>query len=310
VTAHLESEPVDLVVVYHPLLFRPVGRLVPGRNPGGRATRLLRAGVAAVVTHSDFDAMPGGMSDAMADALGLGGVHGFAPVTAAEQVKVVTFVPAESVTAIVDALSAAGAGRIGDYEACAFTVEGAGRFIAGDSARPTVGRPGQGNVEPEVRVEMVAPSSRSDAIIERLIADHPYEEPAFDVYPVTSNQALGGRIGTFAGSWDELIERASAAFRPEGLRIGRAGDGNPRRVAVAPGAGASRIAAAAAAGCDVLVSGDITHHQVVEATDRGLSIVDVGHAASERPGMRRLVELVAEVCVNEVELRPLTRSPI
>ena len=304
VTEQLESGPVDLVVAYHPLLFRPAGRLVPGRSPAGRAARLLRAGVAVVVTHSDFDAMPGGMSDAMADALGLGDVHGFAPVTAADQVKIVTFVPAESVAAIIDALSAAGAGHIGGYEACAFTVGGVGHFVAGDSTSPTVGRPGRGNAEPEMRVEMVAPRSHADAIVEVLIAVHPYEEPAFDVYPVASNQALGGRIGVFDGSWDELIERAGEAFRPEGLRIGRANTGKPRRVAVSPGAGASRIAAAAAARCDVLVSGDISHHRVVEATDRGLSIVDVGHAASERPGMRRLHDLIAEICGGDVSVRP------
>jgi dinuclear metal center YbgI/SA1388 family protein len=303
VTERLEAEPVDLVVAYHPLLFRPTARMVFDRSPGGRAARLLRAGVAVVVTHSDFDAMPGGMSDAMADALGLGEVRGFAPVTAAEQTKVVTFVPAEAVPSIIEALSSAGAGRIGGYEACAFTVEGVGRFLAGASTSPTVGRPGQGNAEPEVRVEMIAPRNRADAVVEALIANHPYEEPAFDLYPVASNHALGGRIGVFDGSWDELTERARAAFQPDGLRLGRAGTGNPRRVAVSPGAGESRIAAAAAAGCDVLVSGDISHHRVVEATDRGLSIVDVGHAASERPGMQRLRDLVAEICGTDVSSR-------
>ena len=283
----------------------------PTAVPAGRAARLLRAGVAVVVTHSDFDAMPGGMSDAMADALGLADVHGFAPVAAAEQVKVVTFVPAESVAAMIDALSAAGAGHIGDYEACAFTVEGVGRFVAGDSTSPTVGRAGQGNAEPEVRVEMVAPSSRADAIVEALIADHPYEEPAFDVYPVASNQALGGRIGTFDGSWDELDRAGRRSFQPEGLRIGRAGVGRPRAASPCrPGAGESRIAAAAAAGCDVLVSGDISHHRVVEATDRGLSIIDVGHAASERPGMpARSVELVAEICGTDADACGVESAP-
>jgi dinuclear metal center YbgI/SA1388 family protein len=302
VTERLEGEPVDVVVTYHPLLFRPASRLVPDRSPSGRAARLLRAGVAVVVTHSDFDAMPGGMSDAMADALELSDVRGFAPVAAADQVKFVTFVPADAVTAVIEAVSAAGAGHIGGYEACAFTVDGVGRFHAGDSTHPTVGQAGQANAEREVRVEMVAPSSRTDAIIERLIADHPYEEPAFDVYPVASNHALGGRIGVFNGSWDELIDRAVEAFRPEGLRCGRAGHGDPHRVAVSPGAGDSRVAAAAAAGCDVLVSGDISHHRMVEATDRGLSIVDVGHAPSERPGIERLVDLVADVCGSDINV--------
>jgi dinuclear metal center YbgI/SA1388 family protein len=305
VTDRLEAEPVDLLVAYHPLLFRPVTRLVPGRNPAGRAARLLRAGVAVVVTHSDFDAMPGGMSDAMADAVGLTDVRGFAPVAAAEQVKVVTFAPTAAVPTVIEALAAAGAGRIGDYEQCAFTVEGLGRFVAGATTHPVAGHAGAGNAEPEVRVEMVAPGGRSEAIIEALLAAHPYEEPAFDVYRVASNHALGGRIGSFAGSWDELVERAGDVFQPDGLRVARSGaHGAPLRVAVSPGAGESRIAAAAEAGCDVLVSGDISHHRMVEANDRGLSIIDVGHAASERPGIKRLHEVVAEISVTGIPAMP------
>jgi dinuclear metal center YbgI/SA1388 family protein len=304
VTSQLVTDPVDLVVAYHPLLFRPASRLVPDRSPAGRAVRLLRAGVAVLVTHSDFDAMPGGMSDAMAVTLGLHDVRGFAPVTAAEQVKVVTFVPRESVTAIIETLSAAGAGHIGDYEHCAFTVDGVGRFLAGEATRPTVGCAGEFNAEAEVRIEMIAPRHRSDDIVEALIAGHPYEQPAFDVYPVASNHALGGRIGSFAGSWEELLERVGAAFQPDGLRVGRASsDRPPRRIAVSPGAGESRIAAAAASGCDVFVGGDISHHRVIEATDRGLSVIDVGHAASERPGMVRLLALVKELLDDDVDLR-------
>jgi dinuclear metal center YbgI/SA1388 family protein len=301
VTQRLEAEPVDLVVSYHPLLFRPAARLVPGRNPAGRAARLLRAGVAVVVTHSDFDAMPGGMSDAMADALGLADVTGFAPVAAADQVKVVTFVPPASVMSLIEALSAAGAGRIGDYEQCAFTVNGVGRFLAGDTTKPAAGRAGELNSEPEVRAEMVAPRTRADAVIEALIHAHPYEEPAFDVYPTASNQALGGRIGNFDGSWDDLVTAVTERFQPDGLRTARFAGVVPRRVAVSPGAGQSRITPAAAAGADVLVSGDISHHRMVEATDRGLSIIDPGHAASERPGMERLRALVSDVCGDQVE---------
>jgi dinuclear metal center YbgI/SA1388 family protein len=306
VTQRLEAEPVDLVVTYHPLLFRPTTRLVPGRSPAGRASRLLRAGVAVIVTHSDFDAMPGGMSDAMADALGLTDVRGFAPVTGVDQIKVVTFVPTQAVPAIIEALSEAGAGRIGDYERCAFTVDGVGRFVAGDSTNPAAGTAGQPNAEPEVRVEMVAPQQRLGSIVEALTATHPYEEPAFDVYPVASNHALGGRVGAFAGSWDDLLDRAIDVFQPDGLRTARAGAERAQlRVAVSPGSGESRIGAAADNGCDVLVTGDISHHRMVEATDRGLSIVDVGHAASERPGMARLHAVVAEI-VNRTGVEPAT----
>ena len=134
-----------------------MSRLVPDRSPAGRAARLLRAGVAVVVTHSDFDAMPGGMSDAMADALGLTDVAGFAPVAAADQVKVVTFVPAD-----------VGAehhrrrcpppepARSATTSECAFTVDGVGRFVGRSDDDAVVGQAGRRNAEPEVRVEMVA----------------------------------------------------------------------------------------------------------------------------------------------------------
>jgi dinuclear metal center YbgI/SA1388 family protein len=295
VTRQLESSPVDLVVAYHPLLFRPAARLVPDRSPSGRATRLLRAGVAVVVTHTDFDVMPGGMSDAMADALGISDVTGFGPVAPGDQVKVVTFLPAGAVDDVVDALSRVGAGRIGQYEQCAFTVHGVGRFVAGAATNPAVGEPGTANTEPEVRLEMVAPRGRLESMTAALVAVHPYEEPGFDIYPVESNHALGGRVGSFDGSWRDLVASVQDRFRPDGLRLAPIPGAVPRRVAVSPGAGESRIAAAAAAGCDVLVSGDISHHRVVEANDRGLSIIDPGHAATERPGIERLRALVRDV---------------
>lgn len=303
VVRSLEASPVDLVVAYHPLLFRPAARLLPDRSPSGRAVRLLRAGVAVTVTHSDFDAMPGGMSDAMADAIGLTDVVGFAPVAAGDQAKIVTFVPSPSVAPLIDALSRAGAGRIGDYEHCAFTVDGIGRFVAGEATSPVVGAAGTANEEPEVRIEMVAPRTHVDTIVTALLAAHPYEEPAFDVYPVTANQVAGARFGTFTGTWDDLVATARDAFEPEGLRAAAVTGVQPRHVAVAPGAGESRITPAAAAGCDVLVTGDVSHHRMVEANDRGLSIIDVGHAASERPGMARLAALVTELVGDRCDVR-------
>jgi dinuclear metal center YbgI/SA1388 family protein len=301
VVDRLEPAPVDLVVAYHPLLFRPAARMVPDRSPAGRAARLLRAGTAVLVTHSDFDVMPGGMADAMADALGLSDVTGFAPVAPSGQVKVVTFVPSTAAAVIVDALSTAGAGTIGDYHACAFTVDGTGRFVAGSRSNPLLGEPGSANQEAEVRVEMIAPRRRLDAVVGALLAAHPYEEPAFDVYATESNHLSGGRVGAFAGSWDDLLAAVEAQFQPAAMRVAALETAVPRRVAVSPGAGESRIAPAAAAGCDVLVSGDISHHRMVEANDRGLSVIDPGHAATEGPGMARLHALVADCAGDEVD---------
>lgn len=301
VTTRLEEEPVDLVVSYHPLIFQPVRRLVPGRSPEGRATRLLLAGVSVVVTHTDFDAMRGGTADALAEVIGLENISPFGPMETAGTIKVVTFVPENDVDPLVDSLSAAGAGRIGNYHGCSYRTDGFGSFFAGAGTRPTVGATGMTNLEPEIRVEMIAPRSKQDAVVAALVAAHPYEEPAFDVYDVRSNHGFVGRVGDFSGDWDALVDQVETGLRPQGVRLASLGT-KVSRVAVVPGSGSSLIGAAVATGADVLLTGDMSHHNMVAATDRGLAVIDAGHAATEKPGMGRLRSLVAEIAPRHVYL--------
>src|SRR5690606_37993631 len=298
----VEGVQPDLLVSYHPLLFRPVDRLVRGRSPAGRAFRLISAGVGLAVTHTDFDAAPGGTADSLAAALGLEEVTGFGPVQGADQVKIVTFVPEDVTDDVVAAMSAAGAGRIGNYDSCSYRNSGWGSFAAGEGAEPVVGEKGAFNLEPEMRVEMIAPRSAEEAVVAALVKAHPYEEPAFDVYDVRSNQALIGRVGTWSGSLGDLVDRAAETLGDIGLRF--AGDPavRPGRVAVVPGSGSSFVGAARRAGAEAMVTGDVDHHRAVAAIDSGLAIVDPGHAATELPGMAALVELVAGLGVEVVDL--------
>jgi hypothetical protein len=96
--------------------------------------------------------------------------------------KLVVFVPAEALDAVREALFAAGAGRIGDYERCSWYTEGTGTFRALPGANPTVGEPGREEHVSELRLETVFPSGRREEVVAALRAAHPYEEPAFDVY--------------------------------------------------------------------------------------------------------------------------------
>jgi hypothetical protein len=98
--------------------------------------------------------------------------------------KLVVFVPAEALDAVRDAVFAAGAGRIGDYERCSWYTEGTGTFLGGESAEPSVGEKGREERVPELRLETVFPEDRHDDVIAALRKAHPYEEPAFDVYPL------------------------------------------------------------------------------------------------------------------------------
>lgn len=196
VLARLEKRPVDLLVTYHPLLFTPTHRLVAGRSPGARAFRLLKMDTALLVTHTDFDAAPGGAADALASFFDLRGIESFG----------------------------------GDPEA---------------------------------------------------------GEPAI------------GRVGEFDATLAVLDARVSDAFGYTGLRVSGDPDAHIDRLAVVPGSGSDFIDAAAEV-ADALITGDVPHHRAVRAADLGLAIVDPGHVATERPGMKALVALVEQVAEDEV----------
>lgn len=98
--------------------------------------------------------------------------------------KLVVFVPAEALDAVRDAVFEAGAGRIGLYERCSWYTEGTGTFFAGEGADPSVGEKGHEERVPELRLETVFPEERQNDVVAALRAAHPYEEPAFDVYPL------------------------------------------------------------------------------------------------------------------------------
>jgi dinuclear metal center YbgI/SA1388 family protein len=288
VLGKIEAEQPGLVVTYHPLLFKPSTSLIAGQSPAGRAWRLARAGVSLAVAHTSFDSANGGTGDALARALGLSDVRAFGPTGPTASAKVVTFVPSESVESVTAAMVAAGAGRIANYTGCSFRVEGTGAFVA--STDPDTGSRGENRVD-EVRVEMVVPRHLIDPVTAALVSAHPYEEPAYDLYDVVSNGRFIGRVGRHDGPFDELVSLVSGVTGSVGLRATRASD-RAATVAVVPGSGSSFISAARAAGADVLVTGDVDHHRVVEARDRGLSVIDPGHAPTERPGMAALVDAV------------------
>jgi dinuclear metal center YbgI/SA1388 family protein len=311
VVGQVEEMGVDLLFTYHPLLFRPTTRLVAGRSPAGRAYRLIRQRTSLAVIHTNFDVATGGVAEALADALGLIDTTAFGPNDSAAAWKVVTFVPAAAADLVAGAMAAAGGGTIGNYSSCSFRSEGMGTFLAGDGATPVTGTVGTINREAEVRIEMTVQMNQRDAVLRALVAAHPYEEPAFDVYEVTGNLGMAGRVGTPDQPRDlgRMVAKVAEALGDQGLRY----NGDPvqmvGRVAVVPGSGSSFIGAAAAAGADVLVTGDVGHHRMVEAADRGLAIIDPGHLATERPGIVRLYDLVAGIVPEAVNLtNPMNRE--
>lgn len=309
VVRHLEAQPVGTVVAYHPLLFGSVTALRAGSSPAGRAYRLARLDTALVVVHTAFDVAAGGTADALADAFALEGVEGFGPAWPTGGVKVVTFVPVAAADAVAAAMAAAGGGRIGNYTDCTFRLVGTGTFSAGPGATPVVGEPGRANAVEETRVEMTVPGARRDAVVAALVAAHPYEEPAFDVYEATGNAGMIGRAGSLPAPLP-LVRFAATVEERLGSAVRVAGplDRPVERVAVVPGSGGTFLGAAAEL-ADVLVTGDVSHHRVRAALDRGLAVIDAGHVPTERPGLRSLYAAVLETTPDAVDLTAIDAHP-
>ncbi len=302
----LARVPVDLLIAYHPLLFRPVRSVTAGPGPTGRAFRLLSTHTALGIAHTSFDVAPGGTADALADALGLSDVVGFGPSEPGPQIKVVTFLPEDQVDVVTDALTQVGAGVIGRYSHCSFRTPGTGTFLPGQGASPALGKVGALNAEEEVRIEMIAPGARRDALISALVAVHPYEEPAFDVYEVVSNTGFIGRIGSWSGTLGDLGRLVGERLGTVGLRVSGSGEQPISRVAVVPGSGAEFLSAARSLGADAVVTGDVSHHRIVAANDRGLGVIDPGHTPTERPGMAALVAAVSRAVAGDASVVDLT----
>jgi dinuclear metal center YbgI/SA1388 family protein len=305
----------QLLVTHHPLLLRGVHG-VPADQPKGRLVhRLIRARVGLFTAHTNADSAAPGVSDALAEALGVA-VEGPLQPRAAEQLdKIVAFVPVGPATErVLEALAEAGAGRIGDYSHCAWRTDGTGQFLPHDGARPAIGRVGELERVAETRLEMVLPRRRRRAAMEALRAAHPYEEPAFDVYEladIPERRGLG-RVGQLAEpqTLAAFVAEAANALPATAWGVRAAGDPNRtvHRVAVCGGAGDSALDAAIAAGADVYLTADLRHHPAAEHLLAGTlpgratpALVDVAHWASEHPWCAQAAGVIRAALAGTVE---------
>jgi dinuclear metal center YbgI/SA1388 family protein len=301
-----------LLLTHHPLLLTPVHGVAADEPKGALVHRLIRGGCGLYVAHTNADVADPGVSDALADRIGLEDLR---PVVSTDEEtldKLVVFVPSDDAQRLIDALAGAGAGALGDYDRCAWTSDGTGTFRPLPGARPALGQVGSIETVAETRVEMVVPARRRAAVLAALRAAHPYEEPAFDLLaqvPLPSRRGTG-RIGTLpAGlSLREFTAHAAAVLPRTVWGVRAAGD--PDRlissVAVCGGSGGSYAEAARQQGADVLLTADLKHHNAVEiVTERGsdgIALVDAAHWATEAPWLDAVAGRLRERFGTSVEV--------
>lgn len=277
---------VDLIVAHHPLIFRPLTSVSPRTRIGAILTALIKEGIALYVAHTNLDAAPGGVNDGLARRLGLHDVTPLAPRPRSRRLKLVTFVPAEYEQRVLEAMAQAGAGVIGEYSHCSFGTRGIGTFKPLAGASPFVGRVGEMERVEESRLEMVVDEGRVRDVVRALKATHPYEEVAYDVYPlepVTFDAGIG-RVGVLPRPMAiaEAVDHVKKALDLTSVRLAGAARDRVHKVAVVGGSGGSFVHAAAACGADLIITGDLDYHDADEARFSGLLAMDVGHFGSEK----------------------------
>ncbi|HSI67343.1 MAG TPA: Nif3-like dinuclear metal center hexameric protein, partial [Planococcus sp. (in: firmicutes)] len=266
---------------HHPPIFRPLKNLQTDFPQGRLLEKLIKHDIAVYAAHTNLDVAWGGVNDLLADALSLKDTKVLETTYEAELVKISVFVPESHENQLREALGNAGAGSIGDYEYCSYTLSGTGRFRPNAEADPFIGEAGKMEETAESKIEVVARKSERDRVIKAMIAAHPYEEPAYDVFTLENKELpMGlGRVGTLESDMTlgEFSEFVKERLEVPALRVVGDKDGIVRKVAVLGGDGNKYIQQAKRAGADVYVTGDMYFHVAQDALAIGLSIVDPGH---------------------------------
>lgn len=280
----------DLLLVHHPLIFRPLKAVRTDLVQGRRVAEALRRNLAVYALHTNLDLAPGGVNDALAAALDLVQIEPLTARPGVKRMKLVVFVPPEYVVAVREALAVAGAGLIGEYSHCTFATPGQGSFLPLAGARPFTGEKGQVNLVDEVRLEAVLPAFLAEKVVRSVRRVHPYEEMAYDLYPLAENEPRWGlgRIGLWqrslqpeAATLADLVQLVKERLGSRHLRVTGKLERPIRKVAVCGGKGGDLLMEALAKGADVLVTGEAGYHEAQEAEDLGLALVEAGHYETE-----------------------------
>jgi dinuclear metal center YbgI/SA1388 family protein len=293
VVAEAVAGNVNLIISHHPILFRGAKKLTTSTADGRIVWPLAKAGISVYSPHTAFDNCIHGINETLASNLGLTNIGPLRTREGQGQFKLVVFVPESDSQKVSDAIFAAGGGVIGQYEHCSFRIPGTGTFFGSDKSNPVVGERGRLEEIHELRLEVVVPKSKIEAVIPAMRKAHSYEEPAFDIYPLRANNLLGeGRIGTLEQpvSLEVFAIRVKHVTKAHTLQT--VGDSHKpiTRVAVACGAAGEFLADAIRAKADAFVTGEVRFHDGIQAEDVGIALVLPGHYATERPAVEELAK--------------------
>lgn len=274
----------NLIVSHHPLIFNGLKRIT-GRNYVERTVMLaVKSSVAVYAGHTNFDSVMGGVNSKIAEKIGLSNTQILRPLKDALY-KIVTFVPENYADKVRMAMFSSGAGTIGDYDQCSYNVAGKGSFRGGAQTNPFTGKPGELNFEDEIRIETIVPDIFREKVVRALVEAHPYEEVAYDIYPLKNKFPLAGSglTGELSDPMEEktFLKHLKKVFHCGCIRHTALLNRPIRKVALCGGSGSFLLQDAINSGSDIFISADFKYHQFFDA-DGSILIADIGHYESEQ----------------------------
>ena len=303
----------NFILSHHPPFFSGMKRFSGNSLQEEILIRAIRNDIILYACHTNLDSVIGGVSGRMADMLGLINQSILVP-RVDDLIKLVCFIPSSHLDSVSQAVFSAGAGSIGKYDNCSFQVSGNGTFRAPEGSHPFTGYIGAVHHEPETRFETILPKHRLKQVIPALLKSHPYEEVAYDLFPLINENPVHG-FG-IAGELEQecpepvFLRRAREVFGLPVIRHSRFRDKPVRKVALCGGSGIQFLEQAILSGADVYLTSDIKYHSWFDVPGN-LMLADIGHFESEQFAINVLADSLIEnfpkfaVYLTEVNTNPI-----
>ncbi|WP_286947167.1 Nif3-like dinuclear metal center hexameric protein [Acetobacterium sp. UBA5834] len=292
VTADVVDEAVvkkaDLIIAHHPFIFNGLKTVSCDGEKGQMIAQLIINDVAVYVAHTNLDKAAKGLNHYLAEIIGLEKIKTLEPSNPTRYYKLVVFTPVEASHKIIEVLGKNGAGAIGDYDYCTYRSSGTGTFRPKEGAKPFIGAVDKMTSVSEDRIEAIVAAPELKNLIAALKRNHPYEAMAYDVIPLENGDLMNenglGKIGILSqpiGAVDFITEIKKRLDLPTLRGAGKVPE-IVRRVAICSGAGADMIGLAKAKRADVLITGDLKHHDGQRALENNIWVLDAGHYGTEK----------------------------
>jgi dinuclear metal center YbgI/SA1388 family protein len=273
----------NVIISHHPFIFRGLKKLTVNQPETEILTKAIKNDIAIYAIHTNLDNTLHGLNALLLKKLGIFNYRILSPKEGV-LVKLATFCPVDHAENVRNALFNAGAGHIGNYDCCSYNISGEGTFRASESANPFLGEKNSIHFEKEIRIEVIFPEYLKGSIIKQLIDCHPYEEVAYDIYPLKNSSATvgSGLIGTLDNPCVEsvFLESLKFTFDIPFIRHSATRSGLIRKVAVCSGSGSFLIPDAIKAGADIFLTADLKYHDFFNL-QQSLIVADIGHYESE-----------------------------